>query len=510
MRKRFFCSLSLSVYSSLFVLTAALGAQGVLAPPPAMARIVYAGRAWHSRLQAKGVGYPWTFTIVHGPAGLSVDGARGVLSWTPTSRQFGSHAVTVQVKGSTGSARVSFTLRVEAPPYRIREIGPAGSNFTFAEGINNKGSIVGFANRTGFVYDGRSYRTIRPPTGFYFLEPRDVNDAGVVCGTMVQARTGKTVGFTWAGGSFSILSTSAYMTAPEGINESKVLNGWYNFGTAQAKLRAFSVFGVAIRPPGITNLANAQIRGFGLNDKFQAVGDYFEHSRFGPKLPRRGWLYDHNKKTYTVLAVPDAGATAAQDIDDAGVVVGWYSDSSQGGFQSYVVRPPYGTADFRPIRIPGAAEVLVKGSNDRGAIVGGYATLSGTKKIWHGFLAEPIPWCQPDLGGASPGGPRLSVCGRPLRAGATADLTLSAAPPHSIAVLLGSKTKGKIAFAGGFLIPGAPFLFALALPTGSAGKITLPGIQGGGNFDLYLQAAAVVPAPLSVKLSNAVRAEFLP
>jgi probable HAF family extracellular repeat protein len=78
-----------------------------------------------------------------------------------------------------------------------------------------------------------------------------------------------------------------------------------------------------------------------------------------------------------VVPVPDAVETAVSGINDAGDVVGRYTDSSdidhgflwQGG-------------SFTPIDVPGA-DTSVSGINDAGAVVGRYTDSSGTV---HSFI----------------------------------------------------------------------------------------------------------------------------
>ncbi|MEZ6061266.1 MAG: putative Ig domain-containing protein [Planctomycetaceae bacterium] len=52
-----------------------------------------------------------TFSLVDGPAGMTVDPATGLVTWTPTAAQLATHSVTLEVSdGNGGTARQSFTL----------------------------------------------------------------------------------------------------------------------------------------------------------------------------------------------------------------------------------------------------------------------------------------------------------------------------------------------------------------------------------------------------------------
>jgi probable HAF family extracellular repeat protein len=78
---------------------------------------------------------------------------------------------------------------------------------------------------------------------------------------------------------------------------------------------------------------------------------------------------------------PGAVGTAVSGVNDAGAIVGEYTDRSgithgflwQGG-------------SFTPIDFPGAVDTAVNGINDAGAIVGEYTDRSGTG---HGFIVIP-------------------------------------------------------------------------------------------------------------------------
>jgi len=59
------------------------------------------------------------FTLVSGPAGLTVDTATGLVSWTPEEKQVGDHVVTLQVSDPDGLiALQGFQITVADPPNR--------------------------------------------------------------------------------------------------------------------------------------------------------------------------------------------------------------------------------------------------------------------------------------------------------------------------------------------------------------------------------------------------------
>jgi hypothetical protein len=58
-------------------------------------------------------GDPLTFSLDAAPAGMTIDAATGLLTWTPTPAQIGNHTVTVRVHDNGGGAAIqTFTLTV--------------------------------------------------------------------------------------------------------------------------------------------------------------------------------------------------------------------------------------------------------------------------------------------------------------------------------------------------------------------------------------------------------------
>ena len=79
------------------------------------------------------------------------------------------------------------------------------------------------------------------------------------------------------------------------------------------------------------------------------------------------------------IDVQDAVSTEASGINDAGVVVGTYTDS---GRRNHGFRWEAGVVTHF-IDVPGAVDTSVSGINDAGAVVGRYTDSSGTV---HSFI----------------------------------------------------------------------------------------------------------------------------
>ncbi|MBL8287839.1 MAG: putative Ig domain-containing protein [Rubrivivax sp.] len=131
--------------------TAANAAPRITNTPPATAVV---GALYRHQIEASDPdGDALAFTLDAGPDGLGLDGATGILGWTPRADQLGNHAVTLRVADARGlSATQSFTLTVvagRAPPqitsvpvttalvgalyrYVVRAVDPNGDAFTLS------------------------------------------------------------------------------------------------------------------------------------------------------------------------------------------------------------------------------------------------------------------------------------------------------------------------------------------------------------------------------------------
>ena len=87
--------------------------------------------------------------------------------------------------------------------------------------------------------------------------------------------------------------------------------------------------------------------------------------------------------TFTTLDFPGASSTLAFGINNAGQVVGRFSDSS-GGRHGFINTG--GT--FTTLDVPGASRTNAFGINDAGQVVGFFADSSS---VFHGFVASPVP-----------------------------------------------------------------------------------------------------------------------
>lgn len=118
--------------------------------------------------------------------------------------------------------------------------------------------------------------------------------------------------------------------------------------------------------------------------------------------------------------------------------------------------------------------------------------------------------CQTDLGFGGPGNALLQLCGEPLDSGNTAQLTLTQAPPSTLAVLFLGFANTPVPFKGGQLVP-FPIALNLSLLTDGSGSLGFPIPGGGGPLTVYAQFALADGAQVSgVGLSNALEVQFGP
>jgi probable HAF family extracellular repeat protein len=276
--------------------------------------------------------------------------------------------------------------RAEAIPYSFTTIdvpnAPPGR--TFARGINTADQIVGFWDddafrEHGFLYSGGSFTTIDVPNAT-LTNVSGINNAGQIVGTY-----GFFHGFLYSGGSFSTIDVPMSAgTNARGINNAGQIVGTY-FGGPHGFLYSGGSFATIDVPnafPGST--------ASGINDAGQIVGDYTDASG------RHG--------SFTAIDDPNAFpgplglGTVATGINNAGQIVGFYYDRvllPGGGATSRPHGFLYSGGSFTTIDVSNAiaSSIMVFGINDAGQIVGNYSDASFGA---HSFLATPVGTSVPE------------------------------------------------------------------------------------------------------------------
>jgi uncharacterized membrane protein len=122
-----------------------------------------------------------------------------------------------------------------------------------------------------------------------------------------------------------------------------------------------------------------------INNRGQIAGayiqDYSEDSSGAPQGRSRGFLRDQHGRTITI-SVPGAAGTTPYDFNDAGTVVGIYSDESLNRTDDLRSFLRDARGRYTRIVVPGATQVQARAINNRGLLVGEYRDASGA---FHGF-----------------------------------------------------------------------------------------------------------------------------
>jgi hypothetical protein len=265
-----------------------------------------------------------------------------------------------------------------ASPYTFTILDVPGSTHnTVAYGINNMDIIVGSyidANGThGFLYDGTTYSSLDMP-GATSTTPLNINDYGIVVGAYTDA-SGNARGFSYDGSDYTSIDVpfpGVTLSQPWGINNNNEIVGRYFDGSGK---HGFWSDGTNYTPidvpfPGVTRTMAS-----GTNDHGTVVGSYRDDNG--------GWGYVYDGVTYTTIGrYPGVTDTIPWDINDTGMMVGRhrFPDARNVGFL-------YDGTSFMTLEFPFPDVINSSYSdiNNAGKIVGIYSDPSGQ----YSFLAEP-------------------------------------------------------------------------------------------------------------------------
>jgi probable HAF family extracellular repeat protein len=235
----------------------------------------------------------------------------------------------------------TYTYTLFDDPLGVGRFGGA----THARGINSAGQIVGYidganGSSQGFILSNGIYSPLDDPLGTQGTFPSGINSTGQIVGTYQNAGGAShgSHGFLYSGGGYLTLDHPLAL-------------------------------------PGTTHA-------LGINDAGEVVGYYDTNSPVQPFPAVHGFLYSGG--TYYTLDDPSAspppgGGTVAYSINNAGQVLGRYSDASgthiflfSGGVYTTLPNPPSAIQN----------STFPYGINDAGQIVGTYQTQSRL----HSFL----------------------------------------------------------------------------------------------------------------------------
>lgn len=256
-------------------------------------------------------------------------------------------------------------------PATYQTIQYPGATSTVLTSINANGDILGNASLSGggtvnFVRSSSGAYTIIPNyTGAQYTVAEKISDSGAVSGEYFDTN-GTYHGFIWTGGAYTatFMYPGSGQTYGRGINQSgEVVGQWTeaNFANGSGYVRQpDGSFSALPGPNGALELQDINNSGH-----VTATG---------------GWLYANG--TWTQFEIPGIPAYAVQprgmnNKDDiAGVTMG------NGGITGFVHSGSNNYAVF----LPGSRETLALDINDSGVVVGWYVAQSGQTE---GFIAAP-------------------------------------------------------------------------------------------------------------------------
>ena len=222
---------------------------------------------------------------------------------------------------------------------------PGASFGTLTYGINNNGSVVGaFSDSSGthgFILNNNTYSPVDFP-GQTSTQISGTNDLGSVAGWVGPDRAPLASGIIEDGitqtqeiGLFSVGFATFLVRVPVDGAQGTRINGIDKRGDFVG-----GYIDSATGPHGFLQILNGPFttidadsvcggggaQAFGINSGATVVGacNYFATSPFGP--PQHGFVFSNG--VYNVLDVPAALTTTAKGINDQGVIVGDFTDST--------------------------------------------------------------------------------------------------------------------------------------------------------------------------------------
>jgi probable HAF family extracellular repeat protein len=275
--------------------------------------------------------------------------------------------------------------------YTYTTINPPGSTYTYINGINNRGQVVGDSSVYGFIYDHGSYTIINVPgtpetltSGFSGV----INDLGQAVGIYYsQISEFYFEGFLYSGGTYSTIDPPGSISSnPGGINDLGQIVGtyeddnfhWHGFLYSSGKYITIDAIG------SIYTYVS------GINDSGQMVGSYEDSSSHFHGYLLKSAKSSFHPPHYTTIDPPNSIDTYIYAINASGQIVGYYNDGHQDhGFL-------YSHGNYTTIDPPGSTNSYVSAINASGQIVGYYWDNNNQS---HGFIYTDGSYIIVDLQG---------------------------------------------------------------------------------------------------------------
>jgi probable HAF family extracellular repeat protein len=272
--------------------------------------------------------------------------------------------------------------QAQASTFTFTDIGLG--DFTEADGINDRGQVVGRYANGGFFRnaDGTFGSTDVPGVGFQ--HPLGINNRDEIVGVVIDP-AGETHGFLLTNKKpfqpdLAIIDVpNSAATRAQGINDrgqivgsyTDLAGGVHGFFDTHGTFQTIDAFN-----PGASDA-------YGINNRGQIVGRFVDNTG-----KTHGFLDSRGK--FIQIDVPGARQTSATSINDLGVIGGWFED--QTGQIHGFLRYRDGAFIQVDVNFSNSFNTQIFGVNDKGEIVGLYRT---PLEAEFGFLATPSPTPEP-------------------------------------------------------------------------------------------------------------------
>lgn len=243
-----------------------------------------------------------------------------------------------------------------------------GAVYTGIFGINAAGVMTGnygqniLKDSHGFTYDHGTFTYFDYP-GESVTVPLGINDSNLIVG---YAGKYTIVGFLYDGADFTTVTDGIdSATYAQGINNAGIVVGGVGdiYTTKGFEMRNGHFKGLRVQG------SYTYVKGSGINNFGTVVG----------WADSEGFVCKQN--SCTTLNYPGAFQTSLRGINDKGIIVGWYTDSTcTCGFATK-------NGKFISFGFPGAAGTAADSVNSSGQIVGQYTF---DYSAYHGFITNPI------------------------------------------------------------------------------------------------------------------------
>ena len=187
-------------------------------------------------------------------------------------------------------------------------------------------------------------------------------------------------GFSLKGSTFKkIVYPSAPITVPFGVSSSGEIVGYYSLDPEDESGHGFTLIGKTFATVDYAGAQYTELLGINKG------GQILAQACFSGEYYCRTYLFQKGTFSSQIL-YPGSAGSPAWGINDAGEVVGYYSDDGA-TYHGYT----YSGGTFTNLDYPGAVDTYLYGINNSGQIVGAWGDATFDKwgnEITHGFLLD--------------------------------------------------------------------------------------------------------------------------